>query len=293
VEADGIRCCYHGWKFAANGRCLDMPAEPKGTPLLNEVRQAAFLAQEAAGLVFAYIGPDPAPAFPRYDLLIQTGLERHLHATLDHCNWLQRAENGVDQLHAGILHAAGYPELAMKPADIEWTREWYGVRAAYSVPGGGGKVSHCVFPANNRYFGARVGDRPSQNMHFRVPVDDTQTMTFGIRAHESDDGADHIVTGGMSVKERGVYERVDDGWWGLASREQDRAAQESQGVIADRSRETLGTSDRGVAIFRRMVTEAIAAVERGEDPPGVVRDAGHDMITFDASQMRDGRLIEA
>src|SRR3990167_491621 len=26
VEDDGIRCCYHGWKFDATGRCLDMPA---------------------------------------------------------------------------------------------------------------------------------------------------------------------------------------------------------------------------------------------------------------------------
>jgi 5,5'-dehydrodivanillate O-demethylase len=293
VEADGIRCCYHGWKFAASGRCLDMPAEPAGTPLKDEVRQRAFSVHEAGGLVFAYVGSDPVSEFPRYDLLVRKGLERHVSATLDHCNWLQRAENGVDQLHAGVLHAAGYPELALKRADIEWTREWYGVRAAYSVEGGQGKVSHCLFPANNRYFGARVGDRPSHNMHFRVPVDDFQTMTFGIHAHESDDGADHVVTGELRVKERGVYERVEDDWWGLASREQDRAAQESQGIIADRSRETLGTSDRGIAIFRRMLNDAIAAVERGNDPPGVIRDANHDVITFDASQTRDGHLLEA
>ncbi len=57
VEADGIRCCYHGWKFAADGRCLDMPAEPPGTPLLKEVRIGAYPVAEAAGLGFAYIGP--------------------------------------------------------------------------------------------------------------------------------------------------------------------------------------------------------------------------------------------
>ena len=27
VEDDGIRCCYHGWLFAPDGRCLDMPVE--------------------------------------------------------------------------------------------------------------------------------------------------------------------------------------------------------------------------------------------------------------------------
>ena len=78
--------------------------------------------------------------FPPYDLLFQKGLERHVGATLDRCNWLQRAENGIDQLYAGVLHAAGYPEFALKRADIEWTKQWYGVRAAYSVAGGQGKA---------------------------------------------------------------------------------------------------------------------------------------------------------
>src|SRR3977135_1014244 len=24
----GLRCVYHGWKFAADGSCIDMPSEP-------------------------------------------------------------------------------------------------------------------------------------------------------------------------------------------------------------------------------------------------------------------------
>ena len=32
-EADGIRCPFHGWKFAADGRCLETPAEPAGSTL--------------------------------------------------------------------------------------------------------------------------------------------------------------------------------------------------------------------------------------------------------------------
>ena len=27
-EGDGLRCIYHGWKFAADGRCIEMPSEP-------------------------------------------------------------------------------------------------------------------------------------------------------------------------------------------------------------------------------------------------------------------------
>ena len=29
VEAEGIRCCYHGWLYDVSGRCLEQPAEPE------------------------------------------------------------------------------------------------------------------------------------------------------------------------------------------------------------------------------------------------------------------------
>jgi 5,5'-dehydrodivanillate O-demethylase len=293
VEEDGLRCCYHGWKFSGDGRCLDMPMEPENTPLRDEVRHTAYPTREAAGLVFAYLGPEPIPVFPRYDMLFEDGYDRTVRANIDHCNWLQRAENSVDQLHAPVLHAAGYPELALKRAEIEWTREWYGVRAAYTVEGGQGKVSHFLFPSSNRYFGARVGEGASQNMNMRVPIDDTTTMTFGIRAVRSSGPKSILTTNGLTEKDRGVYERVDDGWWGIASREQDRAAQESQGLIADRTREVLGTSDRGVVMFRRMLEEALEAIDRGEDPPGVRRKDTDELIVFDAQQVRDGQLMKA
>jgi 5,5'-dehydrodivanillate O-demethylase len=292
AEADGLRCCYHGWKFNAEGQCVDMPAEPRDSPMRNEVRVPAYPTFEVGGLIFAYLGEAPAPAFPRYDLLFEPGLHRVVHATFDHCNWLQRAENSVDQLHATVLHAAGYPELALKRTKVDWTRTPYGIRAQYDVDGQG-KVSHFVFPSSNRYFGARVGEGSSHNFHIRVPRDDESTITYGVRAYRAADGNTGVTTRGLSDKPRGVYARVDDGWWGIASNEQDRAAQESQGIIADRSREILGTSDAGVVMFRRMLRDAIAAVARGEDPPGVVRHNAERMIRFDASQTRDGDRLSA
>ncbi len=293
VEQDGIRCCYHGWKFAADGRCLDMPAEPANSPLIDEVHQTAYPTQEAAGLIFAYLGPQPAPDLPRYDLLFRGDCTRVVGAFVEHCNWMQRAENAVDQMHSTVLHATVYPEIALQRPTVEWERLWYGVRAAFEVPGRQAKISHFLFPSNSRYFGARVNDLPSHIMRFRVPTDDTSTKTFYIRAREARGEAETITTNGVQERPRGIYERVEDGWWGLASREQDRAAQESQGLIADRTRETLGTSDRGVILFRRMLTEAIAAVERGEDPPGVVRQPSNELIIFDAHKVRDGEVVPA
>ncbi len=50
---------------------------------------------------------------------------------------------------------------------------------------------------------------------------------------------------------------------------QDRAVQESMGRIADRSLERLGTTDRAIIAARRFLLQAVEAVARGEDPPGV------------------------
>lgn len=293
VETDGIRCCYHGWKFDSAGHCLEMPAEPAGSCLKEEVRLTAYPTQEASGLVFAYLGPQPAPPLPRYDLLFRGDCTRHVGAFIEHCNWMQRAENAVDQMHSTVLHATVYPEIALQRPSVEWERMWYGVRAAFEVPGRQAKISHFLFPSNSRYFGARVDDLPSHIMRFRVPTDDVTTQTYYIRAREARGQGDSLVTHGVTERLRGIYERVDDGWWGLASREQDRAAQESQGLIADRSRETLATSDRGVVMFRRMLVEAIAACDCGEDPPGVIRHQSNDLITFDAKKIRDGAVVMA
>ena len=30
IEPEGIRCCYHGWLFDVQGKCLEQPCEPDG-----------------------------------------------------------------------------------------------------------------------------------------------------------------------------------------------------------------------------------------------------------------------
>ena len=45
VEEEGIRCCYHGWLFDAEGRCLEQPCEPEGGAAhRGKVRQRRELA---------------------------------------------------------------------------------------------------------------------------------------------------------------------------------------------------------------------------------------------------------
>ena len=53
----GLRCCYHGWVYDVDGRCLDTPGEPRGSRLKERGWQGAYPTHEFTGLVFAYLGP--------------------------------------------------------------------------------------------------------------------------------------------------------------------------------------------------------------------------------------------
>lgn len=295
VEPRGIRCCYHGWLYDVHGRCLEQPAEPPESTFKDRVRQRAYHTAEAAGLVFAYLGPEPIPPLPRYDLLFREDGTREIGATEEHCNWLQRAENGIDQSHLPFLHASGYPDMAMKRPEITWKVTSYGIRVTTRIPGiATPKISCFVFPSHSRITTARVGDTPSHDLRLRVPTDDTTTTTYYIYFYPNPDGRREdppvIKNKGFQPRVRGVYPRVDDGWWGVESHEQDRVAQESQGPITDRSREHLAASDRGIILFRNIVRESIEAVQQGRDPFGVIRDPNHPLITFDAQMQQIGVL---
>ena len=284
VEADGIRCCYHGWKYDCAGQCIDTPLEPEESTLKQGVKMKAYAAEEAGGLVFGYVGPQPAPIFPRYDLLFREAGLTVVGADEDHCNWLQRAENTVDQMHLAMLHASVYPDLAFKRLVTDYDPTWYGARIIVNVPERKPKIDHFIFPSTNRYTQARKGEVPAQKLRMRVPTDDTKTTTFYANTYPSITDRGRLETKGLERSERGKYERVEDGWWRLASHDQDRAAQEGQGLIADRSTEYLATSDKGLVFYRRLLRDAVRAVEAGRDPIGVRRGAGHDaVIDFDSS----------
>ena len=56
----------------------------------------------------------------------------------------------------------------------------------------------------------------------------------------------------------------------------------SQGAIAWHSEEHLATSDRGIAMLRRVLQRQLDAVRNGEDPAGVSFDAAERPVRFEA-----------
>jgi 5,5'-dehydrodivanillate O-demethylase oxygenase subunit len=290
VEEKGIRCCYHGWLYDVRGNCLEQPAEPGDSTFKERIKHPAFYAQDAAGLIFAYIGPEPAPLLPSYDLLVREDGCRVVGGDEENCNWLQRAENSADGAHSIALHAAGYPNMALKRPTIKWEPTPFGIKETTWVEDvAKPRISHYVFPSHVRHSAARVGERPRQVIRFRVPTDDFTTTTYWIDFHPHRDGkptlAAPLTVTGFRKNQPGVYERVTDGWWNLPNREQDRVAQETQGLIADRTKEHLATSDQGILMLRKMIRQSIDAVQQGKDPIGVIRDATRNgPITFDSSR---------
>jgi phthalate 4,5-dioxygenase oxygenase subunit len=105
-EEGGLRCVYHGWKFDVAGRCVDMPtAQPEEANYKDKVRLKAYTLREAAGILWAYMGPqDRIPALPRLPLI--EAAEGHRCATkrFQESNYLQAIEGGIDSAHTRYLH---------------------------------------------------------------------------------------------------------------------------------------------------------------------------------------------
>ncbi|RJF70971.1 aromatic ring-hydroxylating dioxygenase subunit alpha [Rhodopseudomonas palustris] len=104
LEGGGLRCAFHGWLFDVEGKCLETPAEPAGSPLCANIKQRSFPVVEKGGILWAYLGTGEPPAFPEIDCF--TAPDTHVFAFkgLFECNWLQALEVGIDPAHASFLH---------------------------------------------------------------------------------------------------------------------------------------------------------------------------------------------
>jgi hypothetical protein len=69
---------------------------------------------------------------------------------------------------------------------------------------------------------------------------------------------------------------------------QDFTAWLGQGTIADRTKEHLGESDRGVILFRKRMLEEAAVVANGGEPKAVVRDPAKN-VALALPRVRVGR----
>ena len=293
-EPEGIRCAYHGWLYDTEGNCVDQPSEPAGSRFKEKVHLKAYKVQELGGIIFAYMGPEPAPLLPRHDVLVWSGV-RDVYSIQVPCNWLQCQENSLDPLHFQWLHRywGGWEMNRQKSPEErdEWNR-WISSRGADHRKIGFEKTSYGVIKRR------LVGDETEEddhwkmghpilfpnvlhitrNLQYRVPVDDTHTLHFVLDWRPLKEGE--------AEQEQVPFHEVPfydpDGKikrdWVLG---QDQAAWVMQGPIMDRTTEHLGVTDVGLIMYRRMLDQQATIVEDGGEPINVLRDpAKNDTIVY-------------
>jgi phenylpropionate dioxygenase-like ring-hydroxylating dioxygenase large terminal subunit len=106
-EGDGLRCIYHGWKFAVNGEVLDTP-NVADVKFKSRIKGRTYPVREAGGLVWTYLGPSQLePEFPRWPWLDLPDANRLVTRHVEECNFVQVIEGLVDSSHLGLLHMNG------------------------------------------------------------------------------------------------------------------------------------------------------------------------------------------
>jgi 5,5'-dehydrodivanillate O-demethylase len=290
VEEDGIRCAYHGWKYDASGKCVEQPFENPEDGFKQKIQHPAYPVVKLAGLLFAYMGPpEKKPILPKWDLCVrQDGLKKVDICQVLRCNWLQAMENSVDPTHTYYLHSHTlklkgakdyvpfhYQQLSKIEFELVAQPTWAGIQKQRIFAGDDSRVEapHPLIFPNILFVPVRMG----YALHFRTPIDDHNTQVFQFRFTPSKDGK--AVAQPEDTPVEFVRTKNDDGEFHMEDfSSQDHMAWETQGPIADRSREHLGEADRGIIMFRKLLREQILAVKNGNDPVGTNRDPTKDEI---------------
>jgi 5,5'-dehydrodivanillate O-demethylase len=291
VEERGISCAYHGWLFNTAGDCLECPAEPAGSLFHLTVKMRAYPVQRYAGFYWAYLGPLPAPALTKFDVLARTDGHRKItvYPNLD-CNWFAAAENAVDPWHLQILHQ-DQPRSTRRPAnttrgyvdDIESSDYYltsFGIMKKRTYKNGKVEEHPMIFPTHLR----------TGSMWLRTPIDDTHTLQWTVSLVKSEDDSDvsDPLTDEPEVTYLAPVKDPPDAShpvarfnfyapWGQILT-QDMVMWETQGPVSNRMDERLATSDAGIVMLRELMFQEIEKVKQGLDPMGVVRDPNHAIV---------------
>jgi nitrite reductase/ring-hydroxylating ferredoxin subunit len=297
VDEQGIRCCYHGWLFDVEGRCLEKPCEPDcGASSRERTRQPWYPVEERYGLVFAYLGPPSRkPVLPRYDILEEVGPGETIEAddtsigsggpAVVQCNWLQHFENIMDPFHVPVLHASFSgnqftPNMAVMPkVTFEFTPR--GVRSIQFRDLGEGRIHRRITEAVHPTIRAVASPRAEVEgrctlLGWVLPIDDTSFRIYT---------AGRVKTPGELKHIRSLF--AGRTWFELSEDEHqqfpgDYEAQVSQGPVTFHSEEHLAASDQGIMMLRAVLKKQLRVLALGEDPIGVTFSPEAALVRLDA-----------
>jgi 5,5'-dehydrodivanillate O-demethylase len=283
-EKDGLRCNYHGWAFDATGQCLHQPYEDVAFPerkLKARIRTTAYPVAVKAGLVWAYLGPLPAPLVPDWEPFSRdNGFVQIVLAEVP-CNWLQCQENSIDPVHFEWMHEnwgarqrqgsdAPYGPRHLKLAFEEFEHGFVYKRVREDTD-----ESHPYWTVG------RVALWPNafflgEHFEWRVPIDDENTLSVVWKFSHVPKDREPFVQARIPTW-TGPVKDAQGEWITSHVMNQDFVAWAGQGRIADRTQEHLGASDKGVVMMRRRLLEDLERVAEGQDPKGLIRDPANNV----------------
>ena len=298
----GLRCPYHGWLFDETGACVDRPME---NPVRIKGKLKAYPVQELGGLIFAYLGPSPAPALPRWDLFVWSNAVRQIGVNVLDCNWLQCQENTGDPTHSawahghlfkyvlerqGLLEKRTASENHTMHTRISWgvgIKELYAKATDYGFEKGVvyskelgatsdriDKHSAVIFPFYTQT--GRTGS-PRSEYQIRVPIDDTHTYHICYTVYAAPPGVEAPHQDSVPWYEPPLWDKEGKPILDYVLA-QDALVWIAQGPIADRSKELLGRTDLPIVFLRKQLDEQIKRVERGENPMNFFPGQSPDII---------------
>jgi len=294
-EENGLRCMYHGWMFDETGQCIEQPFEETVHPdgrFKEKVKTTAYPVENRFGMLWAYMGPLPAPILPIWEPYTYDNGMATVGIIELPCNWLQCQENSLDPVHLEWLHGYwGEVQMAAAKRKTGEAKELVPIipkhhrKIGFSEFDNGiikrrvagesateddadWQVGHpAIFP-NILY----VGDMVKCNFQYRVPVDDHTTLHVTWFFYKSAPGVQQPKQEKISSWRVPLFDS-DGALIPDLVNHQDFVAWITQGVLADRSLEKLGESDRGIIMFRKQLREQMDIVTDGGDPMNVFRDA--------------------
>lgn len=329
-EELGLRCVYHGWKFAVNGRCLDIPNLERGEKIKSVVRITAYPTTERGGIVWAYLGPPECkPEFPAAEIFNLPPSHRHIAKIVTQGNWFQFLEGDIDTSHISFLHSRvdGLPLLPSSFIPNHWTVDrkpvWtvqpmdYGLmlaaRRQLNPDTHSWRVTQWLMP-----FTSMIAAQKDSGFitNIRIPIDDEHTMSFRFFARADQPLTENdkaIISGGVMFPEMipGTFttkaniendylidreKQKSESYTGINSVPvQDLAVTQKQGGqwIADRSRERLTESDMAIVAVRRRMLQAAKALINNEEPPEAANAEAYRVRSIDMVAPKDVALMDA
>lgn len=277
IEPNGLRCNYHGWCFDAEGACVHQPFEDtvRGAPAeRGAVKAVAYPVEAKAGMLWAYMGPLPAPLVPDWEPFTwANGFTQVVISTVP-CNWLQCQENSIDPVHFEWMHETWSQRLkgqeGSAPRHLKLAFDEFDYGFTYR------RVKEDTGEDHENWTVGRVCLWPNgffltEHFEWRVPVDDVTTLSVTWKFTRVPREQEPYVQSRVPTWIGPVFDE-HDAWIDSHVMNQDFLAWVGQGAIADRTKELLTLSDKGVVLLRRRLFAELDAVEGGAEPKGLIRD---------------------